>query len=92
MLGRGEDAEEALHQEAEAVARLGRPEDGRVRLRAEDELELRDQIEEQLPAAGDGLEELGLPRFERARRLGEDVADELAKGLRHGREGVLRLT
>src|SRR5262249_42205418 len=84
---RREGAQELLHQEAEAVLGLGRPEDRRLRLSADDELELRDQIEQESPAPAGGLPELVLPGRERARRFGQDLADEVAERVRHRREG-----
>ncbi|XXR80435.1 hypothetical protein WMF33_06000 [Sorangium sp. So ce394] len=82
VLRRGEDAQEALKYKVEPVLGLGRPELGHGRLGADDELQLRQQVDEDLPALAEGGRELAPQARERLAALGEQVPRELPQRLR----------
>src|SRR5262245_33638032 len=82
---RSEDVHEVLERDLEAVPRLIGRERGRLGLRAEDELELRNEVDDQPPVLSKRLEEIDLPFGELCRGLGQYLQNKLAEGVDDGR-------
>ncbi len=88
MLGGREDADERLEDRVKAALRLRRRELLDRGLLADDPLELRDEVDEELAAAPERAAERRAPARELLRSLGEDVPEQLPEGARE--RGVRR--
>src|SRR5262249_46770815 len=77
---------EVLERDLEPVLRLSGRERWELRLRPDDKLELRDEIDHQPRVLPERIEELALPLRERLRRLGQNLQDKLAQRLNDGRK------
>src|SRR5262249_32223596 len=93
VLGGRAGEQEVLKEQIEPALGLRGPQRRYARLRAEDALERRDKVDDQLPVEAHGSLYALFPAGERLLGLAQDLPNELAKGLRHGciRDGVAKL-
>ncbi len=75
-----EHLDEAHEDELEAILRLGRRELGNGRLRADDDLELRDEIDDQARARRERRAQGAAPPREALLRLAEELLEQAAEG------------
>jgi hypothetical protein len=91
VVGAGEGAEELLDDPVEAALRLAGRQLGHRGLRADDELDLRDQVDDDLAALAERLPEPLPPQADPLLALGEDLPHDLAEGLIDGGLGDVAL-
>ena len=77
----GEHPDEVPEHDAEPVLRLGRRQLGDRRLPADDELDLRDHVDDELSVDPEGVEQPLPPGRDPLLALGEDLEHELPEGL-----------
>jgi hypothetical protein len=88
--GGRDGADEALQDQVEAVLRLGGPHLRHARLRAEELLHLRDDVDDHLRIDAERAAELSLPGGALLLALRADLRDELAECAYPGRSPVAR--